>query len=41
MLGRVMPTKQTVDLLIQNGTVVTVDPERRVIRKGAVAIVQD
>ncbi len=36
-----MPNKQTVDLLIQNGTVVTVDPERRVIRKGAVAIVQD
>ena len=30
--------KRTVDTLIENGTVVTVDKDRRVIRKGAVAI---
>ena len=33
-----MPPKQLIDLLIANGTVVTVDKHRRVIRNGAVAI---
>ena len=36
-----MVDKQPVDLLISNGTVVTVDPERRVIRNGALAIDKD
>ena len=36
-----MEGKQNVDILIHNATVVTVDPERRVIRKCAVAIVKD
>ena len=36
-----MEGKQNVDILIHNGTVVTVDPERRVIRKGAVAIIKN
>jgi CO/xanthine dehydrogenase Mo-binding subunit len=31
-------TRQAVDLLIAGGTVVTVDPDRRVIEAGAVAI---
>ena len=33
-----MPDKRLIDLLILNGTVVTVDKHRRVIRKGAIAI---
>ncbi|MEE2803702.1 MAG: amidohydrolase family protein [Pseudomonadota bacterium] len=33
-----MAEKKNIDLLIDNGTVVTVDKERRVIRNGAVAI---
>ena len=33
--------KAKVDVLIENGTVVTVDPQRRVIRKGAVAIAKN
>ena len=33
-----MAKKKLIDLLIANGTVVTVDKRRRVIRNGAVAI---
>jgi 5-methylthioadenosine/S-adenosylhomocysteine deaminase len=33
-----MAGKEPVELLIENGTVVTVDRERRVIRDGAVAV---
>ena len=33
-----MVDKKSIDLLIDNGTVVTIDKERRVIRNGAVAI---
>ena len=33
-----MPKKKLIDLLIANGTVVTVYKHRRVIRNGAVAI---
>ena len=36
-----MAAKPKVDVLIENGTVVTVDPQRRVIRKGAVAIAKN
>ncbi len=36
-----MAAKSRVDVLIENGTVVTVDPQRRVIRKGAVAIAKN
>ena len=36
-----MAAKPKVDVLIENGTVVTVDPERRVIRNGAVAIAKN
>ena len=36
-----MAGKTKVDVLIENGTVVTVDPERRVIRNGAVAIARN
>lgn len=36
-----MSGKQKVDLLIENGTILTVDPERRVIRDGAVAVVKN
>ena len=33
-----MVEKKSIDLLIDNGTVVTIDKDRRVIRHGAVAI---
>ena len=33
--------RQSVDLLIQHGTLITVDPERRVIEDGALAVVGD
>ena len=36
-----MAGKQNADILIENGTVVTVDPQRRVIRNGAVAVVKN
>ena len=36
-----MAAKPKVDVLIENGTVVTVDPQRRVIRNGAVAIAKN
>ena len=36
-----MPKKKLIDLLIANGTVVTVDKHRRVIRNGAVAILKN
>ena len=36
-----MAGKLNADILIENGTVVTVDPQRRVIRNGAVAVVKN
>ena len=36
-----MPKRKLIDLFISNGTVVTVDKHRRVIRNGAVAILKN
>lgn len=30
--------KENVDLIIQDGTIITLDPQKRIIRKGSIAI---